>query len=412
MMKYVWVSNAGVVNWHREWSRVWVGVSLVFVLVYVGFGMIWISLGVSEIVGSVLLVWVLLGIGHLGTVICGSVLSSGWGILGGYRNLIVWIGYDLVLLLGWVALGTGVTDDTMSLGLEGVLHAVSSGVGLLGWLVVLAWSLGMIMEGGRIPFDMGECESELVSGYVTEYGALGYGLLASAEYGVVVLGSVLWCRLIFGCVGMTALFIGVLFVWVALMIVRLTLPRVRVSDGVLWLSYGVLVPGIVSTLVVIANVRSTRRQAVEGSVLGSVSVVVSINSMVVDMLLLSRLGSLSKRFGYGHMVSLVIGLTVGTNGLVVKSGLVGSRSLFGIRCLLGLKPTFGLGVASNGAISGSALGYEGRVVIRSVSVFRLGKELQDVVSLTYSVSLVRKLSANVMYNDVLVSNVRSVRGGT
>ena len=55
---------------------------------------------------------------------------------------------------------------------------------------------------------------------------------------------------------MTALFIGVLFVWVALMIVRLTLPRVRVSDGVLWLSYGVLVPGIVSTLVVIANVRS------------------------------------------------------------------------------------------------------------------------------------------------------------
>ena len=211
---------------------------------------------------------------------------------------------------------------------------------------------------------------------------------------------------------MTALFIGVLFVWVALMIVRLTLPRVRVSDGVLWLSYGVLVPGIVSTLVVIANVRSTRRQAVEGSVLGSVSVVVSINSMVVDMLLLSRLGSLSKRFGYGHMVSLVIGLTVGTNGLVVKSGLVGSRSLFGIRCLLGLKPTFGLGVASNGAISGSALGYEGRVVIRSVSVFRLGKELQDVVSLTYSVSLVRKLSANVMYNDVLVSNVRSVRGGT
>ena len=257
MMKYVWVSNAGVVNWHREWSRVWVGVSLVFVLVYVGFGMIWISLGVSEIVGSVLLVWVLLGIGHLGTVICGSVLSSGWGILGGYRNLIVWIGYDLVLLLGWVALGTGVTDDTMSLGLEGVLHAVSSGVGLLGWLVVLAWSLGMIMEGGRIPFDMGECESELVSGYVTEYGALGYGLLASAEYGVVVLGSVLWCRLIFGCVGMAALFLGVLFVWVALMIVRLTLPRVRVSDGVLWLSYGVLVPGIVSTLVFVSST-STR----------------------------------------------------------------------------------------------------------------------------------------------------------
>ena len=56
---------------------------------------------------------------------------------------------------------------------------------------------------------------------------------------------------------MAALFLGVLFVWVALMIVRLTLPRVRVSDGVLWLSYGVLVPGIVSTLVFVSST-STR----------------------------------------------------------------------------------------------------------------------------------------------------------
>ena len=69
MLKYVWVSNAGMVNMHREWSRVYVGVSVVFVLVYAGFGMIWISVGVSEIAGSIILVWVMLGVGHLGTVI-------------------------------------------------------------------------------------------------------------------------------------------------------------------------------------------------------------------------------------------------------------------------------------------------------------------------------------------------------
>lgn len=42
------------------------------------------------------------------------------------------------------------------------------------------------MEMGRIPYDMGECESELVCGYVTEYSGLLYGLMASGEYGVVV----------------------------------------------------------------------------------------------------------------------------------------------------------------------------------------------------------------------------------
>lgn len=198
MMKYVWVSNAGMIGYHREWSRVWIGVSVVFVLVYAGFGMIWISIIVNEISGSVLLVWVLLGIGHLGTVICGTVLSSGWGMLGAYRNLLVWIGYDIVLLLGWIALGSGIMEESEALGLESTLHCEQYGIGMFGWLLLLAWTMGMIMEGGRIPYDMGECESELVSGYVTEYGALGYGLLASAEYGVVVLGSLLWSRMILG----------------------------------------------------------------------------------------------------------------------------------------------------------------------------------------------------------------------
>jgi len=38
-----------------------------------------------------------------------------------------------------------------------------------------------VIEGSRIPADLPECESELVSGYVTELAGLGYGLLASTE---------------------------------------------------------------------------------------------------------------------------------------------------------------------------------------------------------------------------------------
>jgi hypothetical protein len=51
------------------------------------------------------------------------------------------------------------------------------------WHVVLVGLLVAfgVMEGSRIPADLPECESELVSGYVTELAGLGYGLLASTE---------------------------------------------------------------------------------------------------------------------------------------------------------------------------------------------------------------------------------------
>lgn len=62
---------------------------------------------------------------------------------------------------------------------------------LLIWKTVLV--LGLLwcgaMEGSRIPIDLPERESELVSAYVTENAGLSYGLLASTEYCVVVIGS-------------------------------------------------------------------------------------------------------------------------------------------------------------------------------------------------------------------------------
>lgn len=76
-------------------------------------------------------------------------------------------------------------------------------------------------------------------------------MLASAEYGVVVLGSLLWSRLVLGCSGMAGLFCGVLFVWVMLMVIRLTLPRVRLTDGVLAVCYTVLVPGMLLAIVLV-----------------------------------------------------------------------------------------------------------------------------------------------------------------
>lgn len=50
---------------------------------------------------------------------------------------------------------------------------------------------------GRIPFDVGEAESELVSGWNTELKGLEYGMMAALEYGVMItLSSWSWLVLV------------------------------------------------------------------------------------------------------------------------------------------------------------------------------------------------------------------------
>ena len=52
---------------------------------------------------------------------------------------------------------------------------------LYSWLLVYMLLMGML-ETARVPFDLPESESELVSGYNTEYGSFLFALLFLGEY--------------------------------------------------------------------------------------------------------------------------------------------------------------------------------------------------------------------------------------
>jgi len=58
--------------------------------------------------------------------------------------------------------------------------------------------ISILAETNRIPFDLPEAESELVSGYNVEYSAIGFTLFFLAEYSNIILMSSLMVILFLG----------------------------------------------------------------------------------------------------------------------------------------------------------------------------------------------------------------------
>jgi len=48
------------------------------------------------------------------------------------------------------------------------------------------WLVSCVAETNRTPFDFSEGESELVSGFNVEYGAMGFTLIFMAEYSIII----------------------------------------------------------------------------------------------------------------------------------------------------------------------------------------------------------------------------------
>jgi len=116
-------------------------------------------------------------------------------------------------------------------------------------------------ETNRTPFDLAECESELIGGYHTEYSSMKMGFYLFAEYANMFISATIISVLFFGGynypgmqwmvenVGVNTaniLGIGVLFVKICFFIffymwVRWTIPRFR-YDQLMNLGWRILIP--------------------------------------------------------------------------------------------------------------------------------------------------------------------------
>ncbi len=134
--------------------------------------------------------WIASGVVALEAV---GIFLGGWSshskyaLLGAFRLLGLVLSYEL--LLGLLLLVVGLSYGTWDL--VEIKALQREGWGLFRspamFLAGLLWLAMALLISHRAPFDLPETESELVAGYLTEYGGMAFGFFMLAEYIVMFL---------------------------------------------------------------------------------------------------------------------------------------------------------------------------------------------------------------------------------
>ncbi|HTY23547.1 MAG TPA: NADH-quinone oxidoreductase subunit NuoH [Desulfomonilaceae bacterium] len=201
---------------------------------------------VSDINVGILYIFGVSSLGVYGVVLGGWASNNKYSLLGSIRTGAQMISYELGLSLSVI----GVLMLAGTLSLTGIVEAQDS---VWKWYV-FRQPLGFLLflmagsaEIARTPFDLLECENELVAGYQTEYSSMKFGLFYLGEYAHLLFLSSLAATLYLGgwqgpilppiiwFLIKTFLFVF-LFVWI-----RGTYPRLR-YDRVMNFGWKVLLP--------------------------------------------------------------------------------------------------------------------------------------------------------------------------
>jgi NADH-quinone oxidoreductase subunit H len=192
----------------------------------------------------------------LGVFLGGYASNSKWSMLGGMRGASQIVSYEIPVslsLISIIILAGGLSFKT-------IVEAQTGSP--LGWFVFhnpfafssfVIYFIGSLAEANRAPFDLPEAESELVSGFHTEYSGMKFAFFALAEYVEVFvlsavaaavflggyklpfgleewLGQRLHLPLLVDLFQVGVFFLKSLSLYYFVIVVRWTLPRLRVDQ--------------------------------------------------------------------------------------------------------------------------------------------------------------------------------------
>src|SRR6202163_719770 len=139
---------------------------------------------ISNINVGVLYVFAISSLGVYGVIMAGWASNSKYPFLAALRSAAQMVSYEVSI--GFVFIT--VLLCVGSLNLSAIVEAQNSRWGLLGWYwlpllpMFVIFFISALAETNRPPFDLVEAESELVAGYMVEYGSTPYMMFMLGEY--------------------------------------------------------------------------------------------------------------------------------------------------------------------------------------------------------------------------------------
>jgi NADH-quinone oxidoreductase subunit H len=231
-------------------------------------------LQLTDLPVGVLVIFACSSLGVYGIVLAGWASGSTYPLLGGLRSAAQMISYEVAMGLSMVSVF--LFAGTMST--SGIVAQQDHLWNIIPLFVSFAiYSISMVGETNRAPFDLPEAESELVGGFHTEYSSMKFALFFLAEYINMVTVSALATTLFlggwhapFGLVSIwggansgwwpvlwfTAKVIVIIFVFVWL---RGTLPRLR-YDQFMQFGWKVLIPISLVWILAVTTMRTLNQR--------------------------------------------------------------------------------------------------------------------------------------------------------
>ena len=122
--------------------------------------------------------------------------------------------------------------------------------------IFILFFISILAETNRPPFDLPEAESELIAGYIVEYGGMAFAAIYLAEYGFIQAMCSFASLLFWGAPGTLSGTLFTVFLIFAFIWVRSSLPRIR-YDQLMGLGWTKILPFSISYLVFLSSLLAT-----------------------------------------------------------------------------------------------------------------------------------------------------------
>jgi len=226
-----------------------------------------VVLQATDIDVSLLYIFGVVSVGVYGIMIGGWASNNKYSLISAIRAGSQMVSYEIAMGLSIIALL--MMTGTLS------LKEISVQQAGMDWYIFyqpvgfLIFLICAFAEANRTPFDLAECESELIGGYHTEYSSMKMGFYLFAEYANMFISSTILAVLYFGgynypgmgwalenwgvnianVFGILVLFIKICGFIFFFMWIRWTIPRFR-YDQLMHLGWKVLIPLSIINIVI------------------------------------------------------------------------------------------------------------------------------------------------------------------